>query len=64
MLEKGFLAFGELKTRPGTPLAVFFSLFDPRIPLDKTGFLQRYSQIRISQDKRFGNTMAYRSDLA
>jgi hypothetical protein len=58
------LTFGELESRPGSLLTVLFSFFDPRITFDKTGFLQRHSQIRISQDERFGNAVPYRPRLA
>jgi hypothetical protein len=63
-IRKSILTFGELKTRPGSPLAVFFSFFDPGITFNKTGFLQRHSQIRISQDERFGNAVPYSPRLA
>jgi hypothetical protein len=64
MLVKDILTFGELKTCPGSLLSVFFSFFDPGITFDKTGFLQRHSQIRIGQDKRFGNAVPYGPCLA
>jgi hypothetical protein len=61
---KNNLTFGELKTSPGSLLAVFFSFSDTRVTFDKTGFLQWHSQIRISEDQRFGNAVADRRHLA
>lgn len=58
------LPFRKLEPGSWPPLAVLFSLFNPRIPFDEAGSLQRQAKIGIGCNERPGDGVSNRTGLA